>query len=202
MFVFDQIFAVDEANPQNVARNSSVLLYQIGDATKTPVAITTPGGDPIPNPVIVNENGFGPIPAHETLDSLAWEGAGFGGVMRSYDGMKNVAVAAQAAAEAAAAEAASAGASAAAEAASALAGAVSDAEAAQTAAESAAGLVGAPADTAMAAAANNSGSQFRGALNATYVRFTDADGNPVPDRVVVIKIDPVTGEVLDIIAEA
>lgn len=172
MFVFDQIFAVDEANPQNVARNSSVLLYQIGDATKTPVTITTPGGDPIPNPVIVNENGFGPIPAHETLDSLAWEGAGFGGVMRSYDGMKNVAVAAQAAAEAAAAEAASAGASAAAEAASALAGAVSDAEAAQTAAESAAGLVGAPADTAMAAAANNSGSQFRGALNATILTQT------------------------------
>lgn len=178
-YVFDQIFAVDEANPQNVARNSSVLLYQIGDVTKTPVTITTPGGDPLPNPVIVNENGFGPIPMHQTLDSLAWEGGGFGGVMRSYDGMKDEAVAARAAAEAAAAEAATAGAAAAAEAASALAGAVSDAEAAQTAAESAAALVGAPADTAMAAAANNAGSQFRGALNATYVSTLIAIGTGI-----------------------
>lgn len=183
-YVFDQIFAVDEANPQNVARNSSVLLYQIGDATKTPVTITTPGGDPLPNPVIVNENGFGPIPMHQTLDSLAWEGGGFGGVMRSYDGMKDEAVAARAAAEAAAAEAATAGAAAAAEAASALAGAVSDAEAAQAAAESAAALVGAPADTAMAAAANNSGSQFRGALNATYAPASGSANYPAKADVV------------------
>jgi hypothetical protein len=98
-YVFDQIFAVDEANPQNVARNSSVLLYEIGDVTKTPVTITTPGGDPLPNPVMVNGNGFGPIPMHETLDSLAWEGGGCTGVMRSYDGMKEVAVASQVAAQ-------------------------------------------------------------------------------------------------------
>ena len=39
------------------------------------------------------------------------------------------------------------------------------------------------------------------ALSTSYVRFTDTDGNPVPARNVVIKIDPATGEIIDIVSE-
>jgi hypothetical protein len=35
----------------------------------------------------------------------------------------------------------------------------------------------------------------------TYVRFEDENGNPLPTRNVVIKVDSVTGEILDIVSE-
>jgi hypothetical protein len=38
-------------------------------------------------------------------------------------------------------------------------------------------------------------------LNATYVRFEDENGNPLPTRNVVIKVDSVTGDILDIVSE-
>lgn len=40
------------------------------------------------------------------------------------------------------------------------------------------------------------------ALNATYVRFEDENGNPLPTRNVVIKVDSTSGEILDIVSEA
>lgn len=40
------------------------------------------------------------------------------------------------------------------------------------------------------------------ALSATYVRFEDENGNPLPTRNVVIKVDSATGEILDIVSEA
>lgn len=40
------------------------------------------------------------------------------------------------------------------------------------------------------------------ALNATFVRFEDEAGNPLPSRNVVIKVDSVTGDILDIVSEA
>lgn len=167
-FTFEQIFAADPANPANVAANAAVTIFAPGDATMTPLAITDPDGTPLPNPIPVNANGFGSAFAHATLDRVAWAGGGFTGFFTSYEGMKQVAVDAQAAAESAATEAAAAGANAAAEAATALAGAVADAEAAQAAAESAASLVGAPADAAIAAAVSGSATATKAALNATY----------------------------------
>ncbi|WXW93162.1 esterase [Arthrobacter phage BrayBeast] len=167
-YTYEQIFAVDEANPQNIARNSTVTIFAPGDSAKTPLTITTPDGLPLANPVLVNGNGYGSAFMHATLDRVAWEGAGFTGFFTSYDGMKNEAVAARQAAEAAAANAAAEAAAAIGVATDAATTAASEAEAAATAAASSAALVGAPADTAMAAAASNSSSQFRGALNATY----------------------------------
>lgn len=38
-------------------------------------------------------------------------------------------------------------------------------------------------------------------LNAAYVRFEDEDGNPLPTRSVVIKVDSSSGEILDIVSE-
>ena len=104
-YSFDQIFAADPANPQNVASNAAVLIYTPGDATKAPLTITDPSGGPLANPVIVNANGFGSAFMHATLDRVAWDGGGFSGFFTSYEGMKQVAVAAQTAAESAAADA-------------------------------------------------------------------------------------------------
>ena len=39
------------------------------------------------------------------------------------------------------------------------------------------------------------------AASKTYVRFEDTDGNPLPSRNVVIKVDAATGEIIDIISE-
>jgi hypothetical protein len=39
-------------------------------------------------------------------------------------------------------------------------------------------------------------------LSATFVRFEDQDGNPLPTRNVVIKVDSTSGEILDIVSEA
>lgn len=212
-YPFDNILAVDSSGPEllgglpviRVASNALVTLFDLADPTKTPVALKTVDGLPIPNPVQVNAIGMGPAPIGPVWQ-LGWEGGGLSGVFTSNIGLRNETVAALEAAQGAqlAAEnaAATAGADAAAAADAALAGAVSDAESAQAAAEAAAALVGAPADTAMAAAANNSGSQFRGALNATFVRFEDEAGNPLPSRNVVIKVSATTGEIIDIVSEA
>ena len=40
--------------------------------------------------------------------------------------------------------------------------------------------------------------EFKGA----FVRFEDTDGNPLPSRNVVIKVDAATGDIVDIVSEA
>lgn len=57
-------------------------------------------------------------------------------------------------------------------------------------------------DGHLASKINDTGSAARAALNATYVRFEDEAGNPLPTRNVVIKVDSVTGDILDIVSEA
>jgi hypothetical protein len=168
---FDQVFAADPANPANIAQNASVTIFEPGDVAMTPIAITDTSGTPLPNPIPVNANGFGPA-FMASIDRVAWEGGGFTGFFTSYEGMKQVALDAQSAAENAAATA---GADAAAVAAAAIGDATADAAAAQAAAEAAAvsaanaaATASAPADTAIAAAVTNSGSASRAALNATY----------------------------------
>lgn len=100
-YPFDQLFAVDPAGTGRVAANAQVTIFQPGDPSKTPVQITTLSGNPMPNPVQVNEIGFGTAFMHASLDELAWEGGGYSGLLHSYQGMKEVALAAQVAAEAA-----------------------------------------------------------------------------------------------------
>jgi hypothetical protein len=43
---------------------------------------------------------------------------------------------------------------------------------------------------------------LRAELAQTYVRFVDTNGNPLPSRRVVIKVDAATGEIVDIVSEA
>jgi hypothetical protein len=134
---------------------------------------------------MVNANGFGSAFMHETLDRVAWAGGGFTAFVTSYEGMKQVAVAAQTAAEEAASTA---GAEAAVVATAAIGDATADATAAATSAATAqaaasasataaansAALVGAPADAAIAAAINGA-SATKAALNATFdQRYTKA----------------------------
>jgi hypothetical protein len=102
---FDQIFAADPANPANIAQNASVTIFAPGDPTMTPIAVTDTSGTPLPNPMPVNANGFGPAFRAE-IDRVAWLGGGFTGFFTSYEGLKEEAVAARAAAETAAASAA------------------------------------------------------------------------------------------------
>jgi hypothetical protein len=39
-------------------------------------------------------------------------------------------------------------------------------------------------------------------LAGAFVRFEDQNGNPLPTRNVVIKVDSTTGDILDIVSEA
>lgn len=107
-YTFEQILAADESNPQLVATNGGVTIFAPGDPNRTPLAITTVDGLPLANPVQVNSQGYGPAFMHATLDRVAWSSGTFSGYFTSYDGMKQVAVAARDAAELSAAEAASA----------------------------------------------------------------------------------------------
>ncbi|MBD1541008.1 hypothetical protein G9E11_01805 [Arthrobacter sp. IA7] len=98
-FTFDHIEARDPNIPSLVASNASILIFEPGDETKTPLVITDTSGSPLPNPVQVNALGYGPAFMHATLDRVAWAGGGYTGFFTSYEGMKQVAVDAKAAAE-------------------------------------------------------------------------------------------------------
>lgn len=98
-FTFDQIFAVDPSNPERVASNGLVTIFAPGDPNRTPLPLSTVSGAALANPIPVNEQGFGPAFVHQTMDRVAWEGGGLEGFFTSYEGIKNVALAAQAAAE-------------------------------------------------------------------------------------------------------
>lgn len=104
-YPYDQIFAGDPSAPERVAVNGVVTIFEPGDASMTPLAITTLDGMPLANPLQVNEAGFGPAFQHATLDQVAWSGGGFSGLLVSYPGMKKEAVAARQAAQEAAAAA-------------------------------------------------------------------------------------------------
>jgi YD repeat-containing protein len=107
-FTFDTIFAADPSNSTNAASNAAITIFNPADPGKAPVTITDVSGSPLPNPITVNKNGFGPAFQHATLDRLAWSGGGFEGYFTSYEGLKQVALDAQAAAETAATSAATA----------------------------------------------------------------------------------------------
>jgi hypothetical protein len=109
---FDPIFAADPDNPELIAQNASVIIFDPDDPAKTPVSIMDVSGVPLPNPITVNEKGWGP--AFKTPDDedelfrVAWEGAGFNGFFTSYESMRDTAVAAKADAAASASNAAAA----------------------------------------------------------------------------------------------
>lgn len=107
-YTFDFIEARDPSNPAAFASNASITIYAPGDATKTPLAITDTTGSPLPNPITVNQFGYGPAFMHATLDRVAWSGAAFSNFFTSYEGMKNEAKASKDAAQVAASSAASA----------------------------------------------------------------------------------------------
>jgi peptidoglycan/xylan/chitin deacetylase (PgdA/CDA1 family) len=169
-FTFDPLFAQDPNNPNTVAKDGVLTLFDPADPTKAPITITDPTGSPLPNPITVDAFGMGPAFQHPTLERVGWFGAGFTNYLTSYEGMKKVATdakdAAQAAAATAGAEAAAVATAAIGTATGAATEAATRANAAATAAANSAALVGAPADAAIAAAVNGTGAT-KAALSAT-----------------------------------
>lgn len=106
-YTFDQIFAADPANQENVASGATITIFAPGDALMTPLAIMAPDGSPLANPVRVNANGFGSAFIAD-IDRVAWSGGGFSAFFTSYEGMKAEAVSARQAAQDAADQAATA----------------------------------------------------------------------------------------------
>lgn len=105
-YPFEQILAADPSNPDIVASNGLVTLYAPGDASKTPIALTTLFGAPLANPVRVNGLGFGPA-FISALAEVAWSASAstgeLGGLFTSTAGLKADAENSRKAAEAAAA---------------------------------------------------------------------------------------------------
>lgn len=64
------------------------------------------------------------------------------------------------------------------------------------------GPAGVANDVSVAALIADPTSEVAGELSATYVRFEDEAGNPLPTRNVVIKVDSTSGEIIDIVSEA
>jgi len=104
-YTYDSIFAVDPANPANVAKNASITIFDPADAAQAPIAITDPTGVPLPNPMTLDAAGMGPAYQHPTLARVGWKGAGFVGYFTSYEGMFNETQAAKTAAESAVSQA-------------------------------------------------------------------------------------------------
>jgi hypothetical protein len=107
MAAFDQIYAVDPNNSENVAENGVISIYAPG--TRTLLALKTVMGGPLPNPLQLNSRGFGPAFIADGYTLVAWEavapGEVFQGTFKSYEGVLEQATAAKAqAAEGAAAE--------------------------------------------------------------------------------------------------
>lgn len=153
MATFDPIFAADPDNPELIAQDASITIFDPDDASMTPITITDATGSPLPNPVTVNDKGWGPAIKTPTgpgeLFRIGWSGAGFEGFFTSYEGMRDATLAAKASAETAALEAAA-----------------------------SAALVGAPADTAVETLVKAPGSATAMALSDTLVSQTDVWLNP------------------------
>jgi hypothetical protein len=158
---FDPIFAADPNNPELVAQNASILIFDPNDPTRAPVPITDATGVPLPNPVTVNDKGWGP--AFKTPDGpdelfrVGWSGADFTGFFTSYESMRDAAVNAKAAAQEAAANAAEAVSEALSGSTAAASEAASSASSAQSQAASALAAAQAAQAAAEAAAAASSG---------------------------------------------
>ncbi|MDQ0735344.1 GDSL-type esterase/lipase family protein [Arthrobacter agilis] len=101
MAEFDQIFANDPNNPQNVAENGVISIYAPG--TRTLLALKTVTGGPLSNPLQLNSRGFGPAFIADGYTLVAWEavapGEVFQGTFKSYTGVLQEAVAAKTAAQ-------------------------------------------------------------------------------------------------------
>lgn len=201
-FPFKQIIAADPSNPAMVARNGEVLLFAPGDTTMTPLVIWDLSHTiQLPNPVTVNDLGFGPAFIHDTLDQVAWSGGGLNGTFESYRGMKDVATAAEASSESSANSSAQSAQSALDAADNAATGAAVGVQAqlaataqeatdAKTAAQQAAQLVNAPADTVTAALVGNPATATGAALSAAYAPVRT--GKPMGKRLAAIG-DSITG---------
>lgn len=194
MATFDPIFARDPGNPDMIASNATITIFDPADPDKTPLALTKANGTPLSNPITVNRQGMADAFAHPTLYRVGWEGGGFSGFFTAIEKMhedtlaartaaENSVLLAQDAQEAAQAAGATAGTEAAAAAAVETAAALADAQAAidasAQAAADAAALVDAPAGTVVRSTVegdlDNPGSGIATRLTATTVSVVESE---------------------------
>lgn len=146
-FPFPGLFAIDPLNPQNVAIDSEVTIFDPMDSSRQPLQLTDDQGMPIENPLTTNDKGFVGI-FYSELDEVGWVANGLTGLVQSFLGIRNLATQAQLDAATSANEAASAAAAA--------------LEASQ--------LIGAPADAAVSELFADNGSATQVAADARYTK--------------------------------
>lgn len=163
MATFDPIFAADPNNPELIAQDASITIFNPDDPSMSPVTITDATGSPLLNPIQVNEKGWGPAfktPDEDNLFRVGWSGAGFTGFFTSYESMRDAALDAKTAAQEAAAGAAGAVTEALASSTAAAAAAAGSASTAQAQAASALAAAQAAQAAAEAAASATAGGGF------------------------------------------
>ena len=94
-YTYDEIFAKDPSNPEVIAQEGTITIFDPADPTKAPVPIFDVSGVPLPNPITVSKEGMGPAFYSETLDRVGWFGGGFQNYLTSYEGMRAEAQAAK-----------------------------------------------------------------------------------------------------------
>jgi hypothetical protein len=106
-YFYDMDLVVDPLSPANVVADGLVAIYDPADTAGTQlIALKDPSGNPLPNPLKANAQGFIP-PRIATLPQTMWKSGGYTGYFNSFVGLRDEAVAARIAAESAAASAAS-----------------------------------------------------------------------------------------------
>lgn len=94
------VFAAD--NPGMIMTNASVTLYNPTDtALITKLTLTDPNGLPLANPVAVSPAGFMPA-FRASIPQVRWVSGAYSGYLNSYQGLLDLALAAQQAAQASA----------------------------------------------------------------------------------------------------
>ncbi len=100
-YPFEMQIAVDANNPDTVVQEGNVTICDPADSTNTPLALLTPGGQPMANPIKTSRQGF--IPAFQaTIPHVKWSDGTYAGYLSSYKGLLDEAKAAAAAAQMAA----------------------------------------------------------------------------------------------------
>lgn len=96
-YPFDAISAIDPDNTERVASSATVTLFAPGDVARAPIAITDLAGSPLPNPLTVDAQGFGPSFMAD-IDIVAWTSGEYEGLFQSPKGIRDEATAAKTAA--------------------------------------------------------------------------------------------------------
>lgn len=153
-FPYPGLFAIDPADPQNVAIDSELTIFDPADYAREPITLTDSEGLPLANPMTTNSKGFIGV-FYSDLYEVGWAAGGLVGLVQSYQGIRDQAVEASDKASSAELSAQT---------------AATAAEVSRQAALDAANMVGAPADTAVAALLGGEATETRAVADSRYTK--------------------------------